>query len=64
MVELTHTADLSVWPAGRRLIVRKERPQPGVQLRITDRGRAPEHHVRDEHALREAGTTSPSTRSL
>jgi hypothetical protein len=28
--------DLSGWPAGMRLIVRKERPHPGAQLRITD----------------------------
>ena len=27
---------LSAWPAGTRLILRKERPHPGVQLRITD----------------------------
>jgi DDE family transposase len=28
--------DLSSWPAGMRLIVRKERPHPGAQLRFTD----------------------------
>jgi hypothetical protein len=28
--------DLSTWPAGMRVIVRKERPHPGAQLRITD----------------------------
>jgi hypothetical protein len=28
--------DLSGWPPGMRLIVRKERPHPGAQLRITD----------------------------
>jgi hypothetical protein len=27
---------LSKWPAGMRVIVRKERPHPGAQLRITD----------------------------
>ncbi len=29
-------ADLSGWPDGMRLIVRKERPHPGAQLRFTD----------------------------
>src|ERR1700678_2831098 len=28
--------DLSSWPAGMRVIVRKERPHPGTQLRFTD----------------------------
>jgi Transposase DDE domain group 1 len=28
--------DLSAWPAGMRVIVRKERPHPGAQLRLTD----------------------------
>ncbi len=28
--------DLDGWPAGTRVIVRKERPHPGAQLRFTD----------------------------
>jgi hypothetical protein len=36
VAELTGMFDLSRWPAGMRLIVRKERPHPGAQLRITD----------------------------
>ncbi len=28
--------DLTTWPKGMRLIVRKERPHPGAQLRFTD----------------------------
>jgi hypothetical protein len=28
--------DLDGWPAGMRVIVRKERPHPGAQLRFTD----------------------------
>src|SRR6266571_9387025 len=28
--------DLAAWPKGMRLIVRKERPHPGAQLRFTD----------------------------
>src|SRR5258708_39297284 len=27
---------MSTWPAGTRLILRKERPPPGAQLRFTD----------------------------
>jgi hypothetical protein len=36
VVELTALLDMSRWPAGMRVIVRKERPHPGAQLRITD----------------------------
>ena len=36
VAELTGLLDLSRWPAGMRVIVRKERPHPGAQLRITD----------------------------
>ncbi len=36
VAEVTGLFDLSAWPAGMRLIVRKERPHPGAQLRITD----------------------------
>lgn len=28
--------ELSTWPKGLRVIVRKEIPHPGAQLRITD----------------------------
>ena len=28
--------DLSAWPEGCRLIVRRERPHPGAQLSFTD----------------------------
>lgn len=38
VAELTEHADLDAWPAGTRLIVRKERPHPGAQLRFTDQG--------------------------
>jgi hypothetical protein len=34
--ELTGLLDLSGYPPGMRVIVRKERPHPGAQLRITD----------------------------
>ena len=36
MAEATDLLDLSAWPAGTRLILRKERPHPGAQLRFTD----------------------------
>ncbi len=36
VAEVTGLFDLSGWPPGMRLIVRKERPHPGAQLRITD----------------------------
>jgi hypothetical protein len=37
VTELTGLLDLSTWPKGMRVIVRKERPHPGAQLRFTDR---------------------------
>ncbi|SDZ01329.1 Transposase DDE domain-containing protein [Geodermatophilus africanus] len=36
VAEVTDLFELSGWPAGMRLMVRKERPHPGAQLRITD----------------------------
>jgi hypothetical protein len=36
VAEMTGLFDLTGWPPGMRLIVRKERPHPGAQLRITD----------------------------
>jgi hypothetical protein len=36
VTEATGVCDLSGWPPGMRLIVRKERPHPGAQLRFTD----------------------------
>jgi Transposase DDE domain group 1 len=36
VAEVTGLADLTAWPAGTRLILRKERPHPGAQLRFTD----------------------------
>ena len=38
VAEATDLVDLSKWPAGTRLILRKERPHPGAQLRFTDAG--------------------------
>ncbi len=36
VAEATTLVNLSAWPAGTRLILRKERPHPGAQLRFTD----------------------------
>jgi hypothetical protein len=36
VAELTGLLDLTSWPKGMRVIVRKERPHPGAQLRFTD----------------------------
>jgi hypothetical protein len=38
VAELTGLLDLQGWPKGMRVIVRKERPHPGAQLRFTDIG--------------------------
>ena len=34
--EITDMVDLSSWPEGTRLIIRRERPHPGAQLSFTD----------------------------
>jgi hypothetical protein len=36
VLEVTGLLDLRRWPPGMRVIVRRERPHPGAQLRITD----------------------------
>jgi len=36
VADITGLLELSSWPAGMRVIVRKERPHPGAQLRFTD----------------------------
>jgi Transposase DDE domain group 1 len=36
VAEITGMLGLAKWPAGMRVIVRKERPHPGAQLRFTD----------------------------
>jgi len=38
VADVTGLLDLNGWPAGMRVIVRKERPHPGAQLRFTDVG--------------------------
>jgi hypothetical protein len=36
VADITRLLNLDGWPAGTRVIVRKERPHPGAQLRFTD----------------------------
>lgn len=36
VAEVTDLLDLTGWPPGMRVIIRKERPHPGAQLRLTD----------------------------
>jgi len=36
VIEATGLMSLTGWPAGMRVIVRRERPHPGAQLRLTD----------------------------
>jgi Transposase DDE domain group 1 len=36
LAEITGCVNLTAWPAGSRLIIRRERPHPGAQLRFTD----------------------------
>jgi hypothetical protein len=36
VAEITGCVNLAAWPQGSRLIIRRERPHPGAQLRFTD----------------------------
>jgi len=36
VTEITHALDLDSWPAGSRVLVRRERAHPGAQLTFTD----------------------------
>jgi hypothetical protein len=50
VLEVTGLLDLHRWPPGMRVIVRRERPHPGAQLRITDA---------DGHRLTAFATNTP-----
>ena len=54
VAELTGLLDLTGWPAGMRVIARKERPHPGAQLRFTDVDGHRVHRVRHQHPARPA----------
>ncbi|WP_121708784.1 IS1380 family transposase, partial [Streptomyces sp. E5N91] len=45
VAELTGMADLAGYPAGTRIIVRRERPHPGAQLSLFDRDEGMRHQV-------------------
>ncbi|ORI14794.1 IS1380 family transposase, partial [Rhodococcus sp. 1168] len=36
VIDATGIVDLTAWPEGMRVVIRKERPHPGAQLRFTD----------------------------
>ena len=50
VLEVTGLLNLSAWPSGMRVIVRRERPHPGAQLRLTDA---------DGHRLTAFATNTP-----
>ena len=54
VAELTGLLDLSSWPAGMRVIVRRERTHPGAQLRFHRHRRAPGHLIRHRRPDRAA----------
>ena len=69
VAEATDLVDMSRWPAGTRLILRKERPHPGAQLTVHRLRRAARHRVHHRHrhrcrprSTRRAGTAPPPTR--
>ena len=67
VADITGMLDLSSWPAGMRVIVRKEIPHVGAQLRITDIDSEPIHGDRDEPGKRatgRSGSPPPSTGPL
>jgi Transposase DDE domain group 1 len=45
IAELTHLVDLSAYPDGTRMIVRRERPHPGAQLSLFDTVEGLRHQV-------------------
>jgi hypothetical protein len=45
IAELTHLVDLSAYPPGTRMIVRRERPHPGAQLSLFDSIEGLRHQV-------------------
>ena len=54
VADITGLLDLSGWPAGMRVIVRKERPHPGSAAAVHRHRRAPVHRLRHRRAQRPA----------
>jgi hypothetical protein len=61
VVEITDGLDLSAWPEGSRVIVRKERPHPGAQLSLFDQIEGLRHTA---FITAEARATEMSSRSI
>jgi hypothetical protein len=62
VAEMTGLFDLPGWSPGMRLIVRKERPHPGAQLRITDLDGhriTAFSHLHDQGSAGRAGAAAP-----
>ena len=67
VAEATGLLNLTSWPAGMRVIIRKERPHPGAQLTDHRPRRQPDHRLRHQHHPRPArrpGTATPPTGPL
>jgi len=67
VAELTGLLDLSAWPVGMRVIVRKERPHPGGATAVHRYRRAAADRVHHQHPGRAAGrsgTTPPPARPV
>jgi len=58
VAEVTGLFDLAGWPPGMRLMVRRERPHPGAQLRITD---CDGHRITVRHQHHPRATGRPGT---
>jgi hypothetical protein len=56
IAELTHLLDLSAYPPGTRMIVRRERPHPGAQLSLFDTIEGLRHQVFITDTPRGAGS--------
>ncbi len=65
VTEITGMVDLSAWPEGSRLVVRRERPHPGAQCRSPTRRRVPlpsDPHRPGRHRHRRLGVPPPPAR--
>ena len=61
VAEATGMIDLSGWPDGARLILRKERPHPGAQLSFTDIDGHARHRDPDQHCARDRARSGRRT---
>jgi hypothetical protein len=61
VAEVTGLLNLASWPQGMRVIVRKERPHPGAQLRITDHDGNRSPRSRPTHPAANSPTSNSDT---